>query len=67
MNDSTTPTAGQVAIGAFLRARRAPSGAAELARAWLKANGGDLDAVVGDLLVRLHRLEDRSGSGEEPS
>jgi hypothetical protein len=67
MNGSTAPTADQVAIGAFLRARRAPSGSAELARRWLKANGGDLDAVLGDLLIRLHRLEDQVDSGEEPT
>ncbi len=66
MND-TAPTADQVAIGAFRRARRAPLGSADLARAWLKANAGDLDAVLGDVLVRLHRLEDRVDVDEEPS
>ncbi len=67
MNDSTAPTADKVTIGAFRRARRAPLGSADLARTWLKANGGDLDAVLGDVLVRLHRLEDRVGVDEEPS
>lgn len=59
MNDNAELAAEQVAIGAFLRARRAPSGSAEVAQAWLKTNGEDLDALLGHILVRLHQLEDR--------
>jgi hypothetical protein len=71
-NNTSELEAERVALGPFLRVRPARRGAVELGRAWLKKNNGNVDAVLGELLVRVERLEhlasieqqvDRDGSG----
>jgi hypothetical protein len=65
MDYSTDATPGRVALGAFLRIRPGHLGSTELGQAWLAANGDEVAAVLGTLLVRLERLERRLAMRDE--
>lgn len=51
------PVVDAVALGAHRDLRSGPHGVTELGRAFLAVHGGDLDAALGQLLVRIARLE----------
>jgi hypothetical protein len=65
---------GGVALGAYRNLRSGPLGVTELGRAFLEVHEGDFLAALGQLLLRVDRLERRLlecchqvDSGEEPS
>lgn len=57
MHGNSRATPGRVALGAFKALRKAPEGSSLLGRATWKKNDFDLMAVIGDLVVRVQRLE----------
>ncbi len=67
MRDSTGPRraptsiADGVALGAYRALRAGPSGAERLGEAFIAAQGGDLAGAIGQLLIRVERLERRVG------
>lgn len=66
MDDDDIPQGtDRVALGMFLRLRRAPAASGHLGRALVKVNDGDLAAVLGHLLVRIDQLEHRLATGED--
>jgi hypothetical protein len=50
-----------IALGAFRSLRSGPRGAGEPWRSFVEIHGGDEDAAIGQLLLRVLQLEGRGG------